>query len=204
MRKHLSESLIFISLLAVFCTSPVCAQLWHFHDGKLQRAASPPLYLSPDPEVRAADIDLDTHLEVILLDGGKVSLCEDSACDKPEWQSPSNWRVKQAAFTELNRDGHPELALLVWRPFEPWPIDRYLVKGGRINTFQDKEGNSCHLILIGWRENSYRELWAGSAMAGKVRFRCGKGSSSAAPKITTMTAITTRFATEISKIDQCR
>src|SRR5215831_15073125 len=45
---------------------------------------------------------------------------------------------------------------------------------------------------------------AGSATAGKVRFRCGKGSSSAAPKITTMTAITTRFATEISKIDQCK
>ena len=45
---------------------------------------------------------------------------------------------------------------------------------------------------------------AGSAAAGKVRLRCGKGSSSAAPKIATMTAITTRFATEISKIDQCR
>ncbi len=45
---------------------------------------------------------------------------------------------------------------------------------------------------------------AASAAAGKVRFRCGKGSSSAAPKIATMTAITTRFATEMSKIDQCR
>ena len=44
----------------------------------------------------------------------------------------------------------------------------------------------------------------GSAAGARVRFRCGKGSSSAAPKITTMTAITTRFATEMSKIDQCR
>jgi hypothetical protein len=31
----------------------------------------------------------------------------------------------------------------------------------------------------------------------------GKGSSSAAPKITTITAISTRFATVTSKIDQC-
>jgi len=45
---------------------------------------------------------------------------------------------------------------------------------------------------------------ASSAAGGRVRLRCGNGSSSAAPKITTITAITTRFATEISKIDQCR
>ena len=31
----------------------------------------------------------------------------------------------------------------------------------------------------------------------------GNGSTSATPKITTITAIRTRFATEMSKIDQC-
>src|SRR6516162_9221982 len=45
---------------------------------------------------------------------------------------------------------------------------------------------------------------AGTSGAGARGRTRGKGSSSAAPKITTMTAITTRFATEISKIDQCK
>jgi hypothetical protein len=39
--------------------------------------------------------------------------------------------------------------------------------------------------------------------AGSARCLPGNGSNSAAPKMTTITAISTRFATEMSKIDQC-
>ena len=41
------------------------------------------------------------------------------------------------------------------------------------------------------------------ASAGSARCRPGNGNSNAAPKITTITAISTRFATDTSKIDQC-
>ena len=42
-----------------------------------------------------------------------------------------------------------------------------------------------------------------ATMAASSRRPRGNGSSSAAPKIMTITAIRTRFATEMSKIDQC-
>jgi hypothetical protein len=58
-----------------------------------------------------------------------------------------------------------EAALLVWRDFRPWPVDQFMPNGGRIAGFHDAKGKSCHLILIGWKKNSYGELWAGSALA---------------------------------------
>jgi len=52
---------------------------------------------------------------------------------------------------------------------------------------------------------------SGSPVAGSVAdrsasytFPFGNGSTRAAPKITTMTAISMRFATDTVKIDQCR
>ncbi len=85
------------------------------------------------------------------------------------WQSPPGWSVVQAEITDLNQDGTPEAALLVWRPFRPWPVDQWLPHGGRIAGFQDDEGNSCHIILIGWRGSRYTGIWAGSALAEPVR-----------------------------------
>jgi hypothetical protein len=76
--------------------------------------------------------------------------------------------VKEVIASDLNRDGDQEFALLVWRPYEPWPIDRFLPQGGRIANFHDENGRSCHLILIGWDGEKYRELWAGSAMADPI------------------------------------
>jgi len=43
-----------------------------------------------------------------------------------------------------------------------------------------------------------------AAAAGSSTTPRGNGNSSAAPKITTITAIKTRFATDTVKIDQCR
>jgi len=75
----------------------------------------------------------------------------------------------QADITDLNRDGKPEITMLIWRPFTPWPIDRYLPHKGRIQSFQNAKGQSCHLILIGWQGAKYRELWAGSALVSHLR-----------------------------------
>ena len=40
--------------------------------------------------------------------------------------------------------------------------------GGRINDFHNITGESCQIILIGWEKDTWRELWAGSALAQPV------------------------------------
>jgi hypothetical protein len=83
------------------------------------------------------------------------------------WQSPQGWQVREAFFSDLNRDKEPELALLVWRPFKTWPVDSFLPQGGRISTFHNMDGYSCHLILI-QPDGDFKELWAGSALANPL------------------------------------
>ena len=58
--------------------------------------------------------------------------------------------------------------MAVWRPFEPWPVDAWQPHGGRIAGFHDAQNRSCHIILWGWAETQFRELWAGSALAEPV------------------------------------
>ena len=113
-----------------------------------------------------ADFDGDGRPETLQLAAGRAALLSDG---RPVWQSPSEWQVIQAEITDLNHDGAPEATLLVWRPFQPWPVDRWLPSGGRIADFHDAAGYSCHLILIGWVHGGYQEVWAGSAMAEPVR-----------------------------------
>ncbi len=84
---------------------------------------------------------------------------------EPIWQTPKDWEVSEAFFSDLNRDGEKELTLLVWREFQPWPVDHFLPKGGRIDSFHDSNNRSCHLILLGFKNGGFREVWAGSAMA---------------------------------------
>lgn len=84
------------------------------------------------------------------------------------WSSPLEWQVSQAIWSDLNHDSNPELTLLVRRPFKPWPIDRLLPNGGRINAHQDTEGMSSHIIMIGWKKDHWGEVWAGSALARPV------------------------------------
>ncbi|HTX92095.1 MAG TPA: hypothetical protein VMC09_12855, partial [Anaerolineales bacterium] len=104
--------------------------------------------------------------ERLTLSGGQASLLSGG---KIVWQSPSTWQVVQAGITDLDHDGAPEAALLVWRPFQPWPVDRWLPSGGRIDSYQDARGDSCQLILVGWVHGGYQEVWAGSAMAEPVK-----------------------------------
>jgi hypothetical protein len=110
------------------------------------------------------------------FDGNGVSesldLTQQRAVIKTEgqirWQSPETWQVKQALIADLNHDRLPEAALLVWRPFRPWPVDQWLPHGGRIDSFHDSRDMSCHVILIGWKQDAFREVWAGSALADPV------------------------------------
>ena len=109
-----------------------------------------------------ASLKGDVPGERVQLQNGRVSIFSG---ESQEWQSPASWRVASLRVADLNRDGREELALLVWRPFKPWPVESILPHGGRISGNQNAEGYSCHLVLIGWRGEAWRELWAGSALA---------------------------------------
>jgi hypothetical protein len=126
-----------------------------------------PVGVAPVSPVLQADLDSDGRPETLVLSDDRLSIF---SAGKPAWQTEPDWLISQAAITDLNHDGQPEITLLLWRPFRPWPVDRWLPNGGRITAFQDAAGQSCHLILIGWTRQGYQELWAGSAMADPITF----------------------------------
>lgn len=100
-----------------------------------------------------------------LVDGKAVFFRCDESSAGSKWKSPDSWTVVEIVSGDLNRDGSADFGLLVWRPFEAWPIDTFLPSGGRIAEHHNQDGMSCHFILIGWDGTRYRELWAGSALA---------------------------------------
>jgi hypothetical protein len=110
----------------------------------------------------AADFDGDDQIETLDVTGGRALLTRDG---REIWSSPTAWDVWEGRITDLDRDGSSEISLLVWREFAPWPIDAYIPRPGRIASFHDRSGRSCHLILIGWRGSEFGELWAGSALS---------------------------------------
>ncbi len=119
------------------------------------------------PTETSADFDSDGNPETLILRRGHALI---TSGDQTRWQSPDSWQVRQALIADLNRDRSPEAVLLVWRPFKPWPVDTWLPNNGRIQTFHDSNDMSCHLILIGWTQHSFRERWAGSALAQPVQY----------------------------------
>lgn len=150
-----------LSLLLIIQLTPVPVRAWDFGSGELIPVVFP-TGTSPVTLPDSADLDLDGTSETLLQAEGSLSILSGS---KTAWSSPSGWEVVQSAFTDLNHDSIMEVTLLVWRPFEPWPVDRFLPYGGRIAGFHDGGSYSCHLILIGWTGDGIGELWAGSALA---------------------------------------
>jgi hypothetical protein len=154
-----------LTLGTLLQTSPVPLRGWLLGPAGLAPAPLPAALVPFKPLVQA-DFNRDGLPERLALARARLTIFSGAA---PVWQSPPGWDVVQAQIADLNHDGAPEAALLVWRPFRPWPVDQWLPHGGRIAAFQDDRGNSCHLILIGWRGSHYGEVWAGSALAEPVR-----------------------------------
>lgn len=154
------------SILALLLlTTPVRPRAWAFEGRTLTPEADSGRWTGMG-RLNQADLNEDEETETISLLHQRASIHSGGMA---RWQSPPSWQVTQADVTDLNRDGKLEATLLVWRSFRPWPVDQWLPEGGRIQDFQDAEGNSCQLILIGWEKGEYRELWAGSALAEPVR-----------------------------------
>ncbi len=156
----------FMTLL--ICISPPKLRAWQFGNESLYTVTlDKPL--SPIPALTYADFNRDGQDEWITLSAQQVNIHTQSNSTSILWNSPDGWQVRQAVIADLDHDGFPELALLVWRPFQPWPVDTFLPHGGRIEAHQNRAGLSCHLILIGWRGGQFTELWAGSALARPLR-----------------------------------
>jgi hypothetical protein len=120
---------------------------------------------SAQAPITQADLTGDGLEESLQLRDGRVTVF---SATEIIYVSQPGWTVRQAEFADLNGDGHVELVMLVWREFQPWPVDRLLPAGGRISAFHDADGQSCHLILLGWRDGRAQEDWAGSALAEPV------------------------------------
>lgn len=156
--------LILLSIIALFNLSPSWLTAWSYDQESLSIWSMSFDQLKPIGSSLTARID-GKALCLKLSDGHAViNLCNTNQMDVV-WQSPADWDVREAFFSDLTRDGVPEATLLVWREYQPWPVDRFLPSGGRIDSFQDSEGRSCHVILIGMKDGEFEEVWAGSAMA---------------------------------------
>jgi hypothetical protein len=159
------RAVLILGLAALLLVTPAPIRAWRLEHLTLQRVPVP-IVLRLMAGVSLADLDGDGVQERLTLTQGRAAIW---AGTQLRWQSPPAWQVAEGQITDLNRDGKPEVALLVWRPFKPWPVDVWLPHGGRIGAFHDADGMSCHIILIGWKQGAYRDLWAGSAMANPVK-----------------------------------
>jgi hypothetical protein len=156
--------ILFCALLALPLLSPAPIRAWELAGNSLQPAGLPSQSIRM-PDLLQTDFDGDGLKEMLVLSDGQARILTGTHL---RWNSPPEWDVRQARLGDLNHDGLIEAVLLVWRPFKPWSVDRWLPSAGRINHFQNNKGESCHIILIGWRKNMFRERWAGSALAEPV------------------------------------
>lgn len=164
MNRMSGRTLLLFAIAALALVSPAPIRVWQLDDLALKRVPIPSNSHIAGTEP-SADFDDDGIPETLMLLNGRASLRTQG---QTRWQSPKTWRVAQVQIADLNRDGLPEVVLLVWRTFKPWPVDTWLPKGGRIESFHDSNGRSCHIILIGWKQEAFRELWAGSALAEPI------------------------------------
>jgi hypothetical protein len=156
--------LLTIALLSLLLVSPARLNIWRLDGDSFSRVPNEEGFDGSHEIINSFSADLDGNgvVECLMVeeDSTAITDCRGGVL----WRSPESWQIKQAFTSDLNRDGVHEVTLLVWRPFSPWPIDRFLTHGGRISEFHGRDGMSCQVILIGWKGSEYGELWAGSSL----------------------------------------
>jgi hypothetical protein len=158
---HRPWLLLLVAILALCLIAPARLEYLEWEGGAWHLEPLSRLINSLGTEFGGSPHTDVVKLRTILADG-RLQILSGA---RVEWVSPPAWLVADAAVTDLNHDGRDEVALVVWRAFEPWPIDKYLPSPGRISDFHNAQWRSCHLILIGERHGDFDELWAGSALA---------------------------------------
>jgi len=160
--------LILVSLLVLTTISPSHITLWAYDGETLRRLSSHEAgFIEITDEVQVANKGVARLCLQLQAERVRVGSCAENSTIS-SWQSPPEWEVKEVMVSDLNRDSEEEITLLVWRPFKPWPVDRFMPSAGRIDAFHDNNNMSCHLILIGLRDGKIKELWAGSAMSDPI------------------------------------
>ena len=163
------RQLILVSFVTLFTISPLLPRLWMVQDSLVHHSS----FIGPGGWdivhlQSTQDIDLGQPSDCVTYENQKVAIHDCLNRTDVKWNSGDTWKVTEAIPADLNHDGKTELAMVVWRPFKPWPVDSFMPNGGRIESFQDRQGFSCHVILVGWDGDSYREMWAGSALVDPV------------------------------------
>ncbi len=171
---NLPSFLLTISLLNILTLSLSQLECWGWHIDQFVRYSINEPFTSANTTTSQADINGDGFPEKILWMRNHSQIALYSINNQTNhtqtlvWQSPAEWQVTQAAYSDLDNDGKIELTLLVWRDYKPWPIDKYIPFGGRIKGFHNSQGKSCQIILLYWHNGRMRERWAGSAMVNPV------------------------------------
>jgi len=148
-------------LLAMLCIQPAAIRVYELTESGLNRLQPGWDVLSQghSPEI---DMNKDGIPEQIVTGETCASIEQNNAV---LWQSPAEWMIVQAVASDLNRDGNPEVAMLVHRPYQPLPIDGYLPYPAPPESFRNQTGLTGHIVLIGYERGRMREVWAGSALA---------------------------------------
>ena len=112
------------------------------------------------------DLDGDGLPERLELQGHELRLYSRS---HEVWRSDSGWDVTQAILADADNDGRIEIVFALWKPFVPWPIDRFYNTSSPIAENQDAAGLSSHLFLYHWDGERCRPAWCSSALADPIR-----------------------------------
>lgn len=122
-----------------------------------------------------ADLDGDGSLEELRLSGQRLSVVGKDAL---LWRTEAGWRVQDFLVGDVDRDGDPELLLLVWK------------RGsyGDSHPFWEEAADwrfSQHIFIYRWRDGEMQALWMSSRLrpeverwdleGGRIRIRTPEG-----------------------------
>lgn len=99
----------------------------------------------------AADLDGDGTQETWRVENRRFTV-------EGQWQSPRGWKVESALTGDIDRDGRPELLLLVWKRGSYGPLRPFWERGADWRFCQ-------HIFIFRWQDGAPQPLWMSSRLA---------------------------------------
>jgi hypothetical protein len=114
---------------------------------------------------RATDqeIALGSDDSVITLQDGVVQVHRGGSL---VWRSDPSWDVRQIMAADVNNDGLPEVALVLWKIFHREPAIIYETFG--FPSLWEEGSLRNHLFFYGWRNAAWQHLWYSSPVADPI------------------------------------